>query len=313
MDITLEKACDLLENGQVVAIPTETVYGLAASLSHSEAIERIFTLKGRPAKNPLIVHVADMSQVSYYSREIPEDFDKLARAFWPGPLTMVIPSQPEWVPTTVRAGLPTVAFRIPSHPLTLQVLNRVGPLVMPSANLSGKPSATRPEHVEVDFGEDFPILNGGNSLRGLESTILFHRKDRWEICRLGALTPEAFTPILGYEPTFYMNVDQNAPVSPGQLLRHYAPRTKLTLSNSIPEIGSGTIVGFSDRNYPGSFRVLALGPVGNPEKIAENLYSVLRQLDEEDIKDAWVDMNFPREGLWRTVAERLQTASAEQL
>ena len=312
MDITLDKACELLENGKVVAIPTETVYGLAASLSHSEAIEQIFALKGRPSKNPLIVHVADISQVSYYSREIPQDFDKLARAFWPGPLTMVIPSEPQWVPTTVRAGLPTVAFRIPSHPLTLQVLNRVGPLVMPSANLSGKPSATRPEHVEVDFGEDFPVLNGGNSLRGLESTILFHRKDKWEICRLGALTPEAFTPILGYEPAFFVNVDQNAPVSPGQLLRHYAPKTKLMLSHAIPKEGMGTLIGFSDRHYPGGYRVLPLGPVEEPEKIAENLYSVLRQLDEEDIKTAWVDMNFPREGLWRTVAERLQTASADQ-
>jgi L-threonylcarbamoyladenylate synthase len=312
MDITLEKACELLQNGKVVAIPTETVYGLAASLSHSEAIESIFNLKGRPAKNPLIVHIADVSQVSYYSRDIPEDFDKLARTFWPGPLTMVIPAVSDWVPSTVRAGLPTVAFRIPSHPLTLQVLNRVGPLVMPSANLSGKPSATRPEHVEVDFGEDFPILNGGNSLRGLESTILFHRNERWEICRLGALTPEAFTPILGYEPAFYANANQHAPVSPGQLLRHYAPKTKLMLTHSIPTEGSGTIVGFDDRSYPETFRVLQLGPVSDPEKIAENLYSVLRKLDEEEIKSAWVDMNFPREGLWRTVAERLKKASSDQ-
>jgi L-threonylcarbamoyladenylate synthase len=312
MDITLEKACEMLMNGKVVAIPTETVYGLAASLSHSEAIESIFALKGRPAKNPLIVHIADISQVSCYSRDIPQDFDKLARTFWPGPLTMVIPVEPEWVPSTVRAGLPTVAFRIPSHPLTLQVLNRVGPLVMPSANLSGKPSATRPDHVEVDFGEDFPILNGGNSLRGLESTILYHRGGRWEICRLGALTSEAFIPILGYEPVFNTNFDQRAPISPGQLFRHYAPKTKLMLTHSIPNEGSGTILGFSDRQYPVGFRVLTLGPINAPDTVAENLYSVLRQLDQEEIKEAWVDMNFPREGLWRTVAERLKKASSDQ-
>jgi L-threonylcarbamoyladenylate synthase len=137
MRVTLEKSCELLRQEQVVAIPTETVYGLAASLSSSEAIDHIFTLKGRPADNPLIIHVADSLQVKYYTQNIPEGFDALASTFWPGPMTLILPAVKEWVPATVRANLDTVAFRIPSHPLTLQVLSDVGPLVMPSANLSG--------------------------------------------------------------------------------------------------------------------------------------------------------------------------------
>lgn len=312
MDITLEKACKLLEEGQVVALPTETVYGLAASLSHSEAIEQIFTLKGRPSNNPLIVHVADSSQVKYYSRNIPEGFDKLASTFWPGPLTIIIPVEPEWVPNSVRAGLPTVAFRVPGHPLTLQVINRVGPVVMPSANLSGRPSATRPEHVEVDFGAHFPVLYDGNSIKGVESTILFHRNGRWEITRLGALTAELFTPLLGYEPPFVRATSQENLISPGQLLRHYAPQAKLILTFTVPENGTGTLIGFSDRSYPESYNLISLGPLKNPEKVAENLYSVLRKLDEKRIDRAWVDMNFPREGLWRTIAERLKTASVDK-
>ncbi len=312
MDVTLEKACELLENGQVVAIPTETVYGLAASLSHSEAIDHIYTLKGRPKKNPLIIHIADSSQVSLFSKETPPGFISLARTFWPGPMTLVIPAVPEWVPNDVRAGLSTVAFRVPSHPLTLKILNRVGPLVMPSANLSGKPSATRPEHVEIDFGDEFPVLNGGNSFRGLESTILCFREGKWEIARLGALTSEAFIDILGYEPKIYHHDDQTTPISPGQLLRHYAPRAKLNLTTNLPTSGSGIIIGFSDRTYTPGFRVISLGPISAPDKIAENLYSVLRQLDEENIETAWVDMNFPVDGLWRTMAERLQKASQEK-
>lgn len=310
MRISLEKTCELLRHGNVVAVPTETVYGLAASLSNPDAIEHIYTLKGRPANNPLIIHVGDSSQVLFYTKDIPPDFEILANTFWPGPMTLLLPAEKDWVPSIVRAGLDRVAFRIPSHFMTLQVLASVGPLVMPSANLSGRPSATRPEHVENDFGLDLPVLDGGACHRGVESTILTYTGRRWEIVRLGALTPEVFTPFLGYEPRVNEEINEDQPICPGQVYRHYAPHAKLMLSHEIPENFSGVIVGFSDRTYPEPYRVFSLGPLTDPEEVAQNLYRVLRQLDSDGIKTAWVDTNFPESGLWSTIAERLQRAGS---
>ena len=313
MRVTLEKACELLKKGQVVAIPTETVYGLAASLSCSEAIDHIFTLKGRPADNPLIIHGADSTQVEYYTKNVPEGFEALAATFWPGPMTLVLPAVTEWVPSTVRANLDTVAFRIPSHPLTLQVLAEVGPLVMPSANISGRPSATCPEHVENDFGEDFPVLDGGICHCGVESTILVYQTGHWNIVRLGALSPDTFETILGYVPhTEELGEDSLHPICPGQFYRHYAPSAVLILDPSINPASIGFVVGFGDRNYPPSCRVFSLGASTDPEQAAKNLYQVLRNLDRQGIKEAWVDMNFPQYGLWETVGERLRKASAKK-
>lgn len=311
MRVSFEKACRLLQEGGVVAIPTETVYGLAASLSDPQAINDIFALKGRPSDNPLIIHLADSSQVEFYSKDISKDFDILASTFWPGPMTLVLHAEKEWVPSIVRAGLDTVAFRIPSHPLTLQVLHAVGPLVMPSANLSGKPSATRAEHVENDFGSGFPVLDGGECYRGVESTILMNHLDRWEIVRLGALTPEIFEPFLGYRPEIHEAVDEERPICPGRLYRHYAPQANLVLDRTVPPELIGTVVGFRDRTYPSSCRVYSLGPSDNPEEVAKNLYETLRRLDIDCIEKAWVDTGFPSTGLWTTVAERLRKAGCK--
>jgi len=148
MRINLEQAISKIQLGEVVAIPTETVYGLAASLALPEAIQLIFDLKKRPLNNPLIIHVCSTSQIKEYTSELPPDFDRLADFFWPGPLTMIIPIQCHLVPQIVRANLCTAGFRIPQHPLAQQLMHFTGPLVMPSANLSGKPSATSAAHVE---------------------------------------------------------------------------------------------------------------------------------------------------------------------
>ncbi len=309
MRISLEQAQQLLQSGQVVGIPTETVYGLAASLLHSEAIRTVFSLKGRPSNNPLIVHIADRKELDAFQPYYPPDFDRLAQNFWPGPLTMVIPVDPNTIPHEVRAGLPTVAVRMPQHPLTLQLLKSTGPLVMPSANLSGKPSATSPEHVEQDFGREFPVLDGGECVRGLESTILFHTGSYWEVIRQGALPPEAFSGVLGYTPKIANGKNQEKPLCPGQLHRHYAPKAKLHLVEKFHCEMQGPILGFADRSYPQGCRVISLGLLSKPETIAENLYSILRLLDEEGITSVWVDNAFPRNGLLSTIAERLQKAS----
>jgi L-threonylcarbamoyladenylate synthase len=161
MRISLTEAQKLLEKGHVVAIPTETVYGLGGLLKYPQAIEQIFTLKGRPNNNPLIIHVSSLQEIRLYVPHLPDEVDALAHAFWPGPMTLVLPIEPDKIPNKARAGLSTAAFRIPQHPLALQLLEKSGALVMPSANVSGRPSATSPEHVEADFGQDFPIVEGG--------------------------------------------------------------------------------------------------------------------------------------------------------
>ncbi len=310
MRISIEHAIHLLQSGQVVAIPTETVYGLAAALSQPKAITEIFALKGRPANNPLIVHLADATAVKGYVPEVPPDFSKLAAAFWPGPLTLVLPSVTDKIPNTVRAGLTTTAFRIPSHALTRQLLAHTGPLVMPSANMSGRPSATCVEHVEIDFGSHFPVLDGGHCTKGVESTILLWRDGAWDVIRLGAIAPEDFFPILGYTPQVAKVAEgTKTPLCPGQLYRHYAPQAQLELERHFSEHHAGVVIGFEDRIYPQGCRLIPLGQSTQPEVAMQRLYAVLRRLDQEGIKHAWVDSNFPTQGLWLTLQERLSKAA----
>lgn len=307
MRISLQQASELLNQGKVVGVPTETVYGLAASLSHPQAIKQIFLLKNRPAKNPLIIHLANAQDVLRYIKVLPPNYADLVEAFWPGPVTLVLEIKPQTIPEMVRAELKTSAFRVPGHALTHQLLELTGPLVMPSANLSGRPSSTCVEHVEEDFGKEFPVLDGEVCSKGLESTILYFSEGRWAIVRQGALSSEMFVPVLGYAPEI-VDRDPNAvPLCPGQLYRHYAPRARLQLAGSPPI--QGVIVGFINRIYPPGCRLLSLGNTKDPVMAAHRLYAVLRQLDEEGIEAAWVDMQFPDEGIWCTLRERLQKAA----
>lgn len=311
MRVSFSEAVNRLNQGQVVAVPTETVYGLAALLCQENAIGEIFRLKGRPACNPLIIHVGAVEQCLELCSDLPPDFMKLAAAFWPGPLTMILPIQPDRVPEIARAKLPTAAFRLPKHEIARQLLLATSPFVAPSANLSGSPSATKPEHVEKDFGAGFPLLDGGSSLHGVESTILAHVDGAWQIVRLGALTAKQIGAVLGYLPECAVQTREN-PISPGQLLQHYAPKAKLTLSlnayESCPQ-KRPVVVGYGTREYHGAKRVYLLGDTIDPEQAAYRLYALLRELDLEGVESAWVDMDIPVEGLWQTVRERLARAS----
>lgn len=307
MRVSFEQAISLLRSGHVIGVPTETVYGLAACLDRPDAIERIFELKNRPRANPLIIHIADWKDVQCYAIHYPPGFEKLAQSFWPGSLTCILPVHAQ-VPSIVRAGLPTAGFRMPDLALTRQLIQSTGPLVMPSANLSGRPSATRPEHVEEDFGVDFPVLDGGICSKGLESTILLYQDPEWVIVRLGALSADRFEPILGYQPRFVQKEKDSQPLCPGQLFRHYAPRARLILGDAMAKADAPFILGFKERYYPADKRVIVLGSLSHPEEVAENLYQALRQLDQEEASLAWVDMDFPRQGLWQTIAERLMRA-----
>ena len=317
MDISILKAAELISQEQVIAVPTETVYGLAASLTKPAAIDQIFALKGRPANNPLIIHVAEVEDILPFLIDVNEDFLKIAKFFWPGPLTLVLPINEEMISSRVRANLTTAAFRIPGHKLARDLLKLTGPLVMPSANLSGKPSATSRMHVESDFGKDFPVLDGGPCVNGLESTILYKDQSQelnpWKIIRQGALTQGDFRQVLGYLPEIVIHEKQAQVICPGQLYRHYAPKAKLKLVTKIEgEEGNdeGVILGFDEVIYPEGYKVYSLGSLNKPETISNNLYRVLRQLDDDGVKEALVDINFEVTGIMATVLERLKKASS---
>ena len=303
MIVSPEQAAALLHDGRVVAIPTETVFGLAASIHQPAAIENIFHLKGRSRQNPLIVHVASLEEVRVFSSSIPDGFERLAEAFWPGALTLVLPVKEELLSPLIRAELPTAAFRIPAHPTTQAILKKTGPLVAPSANLSGKPSGTSHEHIELDFGKDFPVV-AGEIQHGLESTILVLDGALWTIGRKGAIAKEAIEQVLGYK--IHDTESNEKPRCPGQHFKHYAPNARLILSQKPT---GDVVVGFSDRIYPDAKAVFALGNSKSPEEIAKNLYKILRLLDKKKIVAAEVDMNFPEEGLFTTIRERLTRAA----
>lgn len=309
MRINLDEAIKYISQGDVIGVPTETVYGLAASIDNPTAIEKIYTLKNRPRINPLIIHADQQKNITPFIQTFPPHYEALAEVFWPGPMTLILPVKTHLIPPIVRADLNTAGFRIPNHPLTLELLKETGPLVMPSANLSGRPSSTEPMHIEEDFGSQFPVLDGGLCEKGLESTILFfHTTDKWVILRLGSISPEEFIPVLGYSPQI-MNLSSNQkPLSPGQTFRHYAPKAKLFFGEE-GLYDASFVLGFRERHYPKNKRIICLGSLKDPKEIAENLYKALRQVDQEGAQKVWVDMDFPSNGLWRTIAERLQRAS----
>jgi len=308
MCITIEEATALLQSGKVVAIPTETVYGLAASMENPLAIEEIFRLKLRPQNNPLIVHLRDAKQIERYAISLPYGFFSLAENFWPGPLTIVVEVANDLVPEVVRAKKKTCAFRVPKHKTTQKLLQNISPLVAPSANLSGKPSSTRREHIISDFGADFPVLEGDICKHGVESTIVFFEQGRWVIVRQGAITVSDLESVLGYPPE-KRDSASNEPLCPGQLFKHYAPMAKLFLSDA-PYDGKVTdVVGFSNRSYPGACRFFSLGEDHSAELVAHSLYEALRALDTAGVTEAWVDMQMPGTGLWQTIRERLCRAA----
>jgi len=231
----IRKAAEIIRAGGLVAFPTETVYGLGASASDPAAVARIFSAKGRPSDNPLIVHVSDREQVYRVASSVPERAHFLMERFWPGPLSLVLPRSSA-VPDLVSAGLPTVAVRMPSHPVALELIRTAGvPIAAPSANRSGRPSPTSAHCVLEDLaGRIDAVLDGGTCRIGVESTVLDLTGPRAVILRPGGITREALTSALG-EPVFQASwKGVSIPPSPGMKYRHYAPRAPLILVTGPP-------------------------------------------------------------------------------
>lgn len=301
MRVELLQAAELLKDGKIVGIPTETVYGLATSVFDSGAVDSLYALKERPRTNPLITQVARIEDLQAFTENFPDGFEALAKTFWPGTLTIVLPINEESMPSPVRGGLATAAFRIPGHPLTLALLKETGPLAVPSANKSGSPPATCREDVENDFGKDFPVLDGGVCEGGIESTILTFKGNRWLVERVGAIVPEEFTQVLGYTPLAAHRKESERSIAGNSATMS----VKLHLRSVSYDGSMPHVLGFSDRDYPQA-EVTSMGMLSDPKGVSLRLYPALRELEEKGIKDVWVDMNFPTEGILATVASRLE-------
>ncbi|QGM44458.1 L-threonylcarbamoyladenylate synthase [Methylocystis heyeri] len=306
----IEQAARILREGGLVAFPTETVYGLGAAAASPLATAKIYAAKGRPSFNPLIAHVADLD-AARREADLPEPAMLLAEKFWPGPLTLVAPVAPRAsVCELARSGLASVALRIPSHPCALALLRAFGgPVVAPSANISGHVSPVTAAHVEADLsGRVDLILDGGRCSAGLESTIVSFVGEEPVILRPGAIAREAIEAAMG-RPLRVAGGDEPI-VSPGMTASHYAPRARLRLDATSLEPGEAGI------DFCGALRragaegvILDLSPSGDLTEAAANLYVFLRELDARQIPRAAV-APVPSRGLGEAIRDRLRRAAA---
>jgi len=309
--IDLERAKSLLAQGELVAIPTETVYGLAANALDAIAVAKIFSVKNRPQFDPLIVHVPDLEACQLYVEAIPPLAYKLASLFWPGPLTLVLKKKNN-IPDLVTSGLDTVGLRCPDHVLSRQLLKELAfPLAAPSANPFGYVSPTLAEHVIEQLGDKIQyVLDGGPCTVGIESTILGFEEGRPIIYRLGGLSLEKIESVIG---SVSVNINSTSnPKAPGQLESHYAPRKTVIVGELVellkqhPADRSGILSFRNDYNSPNQ---IILSRTGNVEEAAKNLFTALRQFDKMEVDIILAEL-LPEAGLGRAINDRLRRASA---
>lgn len=326
----LAEAGAVLRSGGLVVFPTETVYGLGANALDAGAVASIFAAKGRPSDNPLIVHISRMAQVY----ELADDFtvlaQRVAEAFWPGPLTLVLPKKP-CIPDQVTAGLSTVALRMPDHPLALALLDKAGvPVAAPSANTSGKPSPTTAEHVLRDLaGKVDVVVDGGECRIGVESTVLDMTSEPPVILRPGGVSLEDLEGVLGHVEVDAAGFEQDSPAaprSPGMKYRHYAPKAKLILVNGrdlsgIRDKVTELIAAYHAQNMAvgvlastetvKGYKAEAVFPVGTRTQlatVARNLFYGLRFLDDCQV-DIIIAEGYPDAGIGTAVMNRLKKAA----
>ena len=321
MRVSLEQAIAELKKGEVVAIPTETVYGLAADATNDAALKKIFATKQRPADHPLIVHISDISQVADWVTDFPQLAAKLARAYWPGALTLVLPAKPH-VSKVVRGDEPTVALRVPKHPLALALLKQSGlSVAAPSANLFTQLSPTTAAHVEAGLGAVIPVLDGGACTVGIESTIVSVSADgQWQLLRPGMISEAEIEKVAGVPQrmkiiTAVQQETQPTPKVPGQHALHYSPRTPLTLYQDRHTL---RVACEALQHASKSCAALLIGPgaepdcevitlPSQPDKVAEQLYSALHALDAMKVDRLLVELP-PAGAEWMAVLDRLTRA-----
>ena len=321
-DSDIARAAAILRDGGLVAFPTETVYGLGANALDERAVARVFEAKARPRFDPLIVHIADLQWLGRLTADFPPLARKLADKFWPGPLTLVLPKTPA-VPDLVTAGGPTVAIRVPDHPVALRLLRAVDlPIAAPSANPFGRISPTCAEHVREQLGSQIDlILDGGPCRVGVESTVLQLTPQGPLLLRPGGTTLEEIEELIGtvqLPGTSSTHVPVTGLVSPGTLAQHYAPRTALVLrtsehaSDCDGDFGSSGRIGLlsfrGDEQVSRFAKIEVLSRTGDLREAAANLFAALRRLDAAGL-DLIIAETFPEAGLGRALNDRLRRAA----
>ncbi len=307
-------AVHALNQGELVAIPTETVYGLAGSAFNEQAIQKIFQLKNRPTCNPLILHTHCISEVSKFVKEIPPNALKLAEAFWPGPLTLLLPKK-SIIPHSVTSGSHLVAVRIPNHSVTLELLKQLEfPLVAPSANPYTRISPTNSKMVDDYFGDALPcILEGDICSKGIESTIVGFHENAPVIYRQGAISVDAIEFIAGKSKVLATKSEKIT--TPGMSPMHYAPRTSFQIVDSVsnfivqnPTLNIGVLtLGKLEINQPNT-RVIHLSITGDIEEASANLYKSMYDLDGMNLNCIIIE-KFPEIGIGKSLNDRIQRAS----
>lgn len=312
----LETAVNLLKQDLVVAIPTETVYGLAGNALSEEAVNNIFSIKNRPLHNPLIIHIADLNRLPELVEEIPQAALLLLEKFSPGPLTVLLRKN-NIVPNITNSGLTHVAIRLPRHPMALELLSLLPfPLAAPSANPFGYISPTSPQHVMSQLQGKIPyILDGGICERGIESTVVGFEGDIPVIYRLGAISIDDIRKV---SPKMIIRDKDNVkPQSPGMLAHHYSPATKLILTDQpqilpegfLPEETGWILFDQALPQYPSNNQIV-LSAAGNLEEAAKNLYSALHELDARALR-LIIAQRMPDIGLGKAINDRLERAAAK--
>ncbi len=329
----LIKAASIIKKGELVAMPTETVYGLGADALSSQAAKKIYRAKGRPSDNPLIVHVADMEHVEMVAADVPEAARRLAKEYWPGPLTMIF-NKTDLVPYETTGGLDTVAVRMPNHNVALALIKLSGGFIAaPSANVSGKPSPTEARHVQEDLNGRIPmILDSGAVGIGLESTIIDFTEETPTILRPGYITKSMAEKIIGNvcaDGAMIAIDSRDKPKAPGMKYRHYAPKAPITVVmgdsdavvdriNSIADTASksGKKVGVicSEETLLTYYadEIIPLGSKGDELSVAKNLFSVFRKMDERNV-DVIYSESFKPEGLGAAIMNRLLKAAGQNV
>jgi L-threonylcarbamoyladenylate synthase len=309
----ISRAVELLRQGQVVGLPTETVYGLAGDGLNPVALARIFEVKQRPLFDPLILHFTNADAAFAVAENVPETARELARRFWPGPLTLVLRKK-EMVPDLATSGLPNVAVRVPSHPVAQALLRAFGgPLAAPSANRFGRISPTDAFAVRSELGDAVPlILDGGPCAVGVESTVLSLAEDRPVLLRAGGIPLEEIEAVVG--PVQHATPVDDRPQAPGQLKHHYAPRKPLRLVSSATEIPPQSDIGlllFGSPRWAETYScaVENISPTGDLREAAANFFRALRALDDHPEVTMLYALRLPARGLGLAINERLERAS----
>lgn len=330
----MQEAGDLIAAGELVAFPTETVYGLGGDAFHPEAAKKIYEAKGRPSDNPLIVHIAEVSDLERVAKQVPEKAKKLAEEFWPGPLTMVVWKSDE-VPYATTGGLDTVAVRMPNHPVALELIRRSGKLIAaPSANTSGRPSPTEASHVMGDLeGRIAMVLDGGPVGIGIESTIIDLTEEKPMVLRPGYITPEMLSEVLGEEviidPGILAADDTTKPKAPGMKYKHYAPKADMIIvdgeANAVVEKinlltkdakknGKKVAVIATDEteNAYAADVVISIGKREDEDSIAKHMYKILRDCDKLEVEVIYSE-SFKTPRIGQAIMNRLLKAAGHQV